>query len=444
MVVRRGPAIDDTLMFLPIAALFAGCFLAVLSFQTRHGGAMFQSFIQEQVDYFAELMGRSVAIDDVDINLVASSKHFGDADYIRVKAMLERTLDRETIDYLYSFGILESYDPYTYIAPNPDLGVRERYCYPIRHQDQLLGFFWLLGSVEAEEHAIAIKSAKELVAPLLGMSMAREKEFLDQETLARDLISDNPSRVSRAVSLLVRGGRLNVNEEYLVLCIVLESDKPSNMDRDFRQLAHWLGRTTLGQEEDTRNAIHPLLVQLSNELLVILPSRYAVDGYMDLIFDRTVLSKVKIGIGSRANALDLQGSYLQASTIAHILLTLPHFKSVSTWEELGIYGHLMTYLLERKKGMTCMPVTLKVNELYAHDEGLVETLETFLDRAGNVNDTAATLNIHRSTLYYRLAKIEEITKTDLRSGSDRLLLHLEVKLWRLVAHMHTPYDYALR
>lgn len=167
---------------------------------------MFQSFIQEQVDYFAELMGRSVAIDDVDINLVASSKHFGDADYIRVKAMLERTLDRETIDYLYSFGILESYDPYTYIAPNPDLGVRERYCYPIRHQDQLLGFFWLLGAVEAEEHAIAIKSAKELVAPLLGMSMAREKEFLDQETLARDLISDNPSRVSRAVSLLARGG----------------------------------------------------------------------------------------------------------------------------------------------------------------------------------------------------------------------------------------------
>ena len=76
---------------------------------------------------------------------------------------------------------------------------------------------------------------------------------------------------------------------------------------------------------------------------------------------------------------------------------------------------------------------MKVNEVYAHDEGLVETLETFLDRAGKVNETASTLNIHRSTLYYRLAKIEEITKTDLHTGSDRLLLHLEVKLWRLLS-----------
>ena len=41
---------------------------------------MIQNFIQEQVDTLARTLQRSVAIDDVGINLVAVSKHFDDAD----------------------------------------------------------------------------------------------------------------------------------------------------------------------------------------------------------------------------------------------------------------------------------------------------------------------------------------------------------------------------
>ena len=44
---------------------------------------MIQNFIQEQVDTLARTLQRSVAIDDVGINLVAVSKHFDDADDAR-------------------------------------------------------------------------------------------------------------------------------------------------------------------------------------------------------------------------------------------------------------------------------------------------------------------------------------------------------------------------
>jgi hypothetical protein len=47
---------------------------------------------------------------------------------------------------------------------------------------------------------------------------------------------------------------------------------------------------------------------------------------------------------------------------------------------------------------------------------LVETLEAYLDRAGDVKATAEALNLHRATLYYRLQRIEEITGARLRSG----------------------------
>ena len=61
---------------------------------------MIQNFIQEQVDTLARTLQRSVAIDDVGINLVAVSKHFDDADDARVRAILARTLEEDSVPVL--------------------------------------------------------------------------------------------------------------------------------------------------------------------------------------------------------------------------------------------------------------------------------------------------------------------------------------------------------
>ena len=46
--------------------------------------------------------------------------------------------------------------------------------------------------------------------------------------------------------------------------------------------------------------------------------------------------------------------------------------------------------------------------------------------------TAEALFLHRASLYYRLQRIEELTGASLKSGSDRLVLHLGLKLARLL------------
>ncbi len=51
----------------------------------------------------------------------------------------------------------------------------------------------------------------------------------------------------------------------------------------------------------------------------------------------------------------------------------------------------------------------------------------FLDCAGSAARAAAALRIHRQTLYYRLARIGELTALDLAEGDDRLLLHASLK-----------------
>jgi DNA-binding PucR family transcriptional regulator len=62
---------------------------------------------------------------------------------------------------------------------------------------------------------------------------------------------------------------------------------------------------------------------------------------------------------------------------------------------------------------------------------LVETLETWLDEGCDSRATVARLQVHRTSLYYRLGRIEEITGLSLNSGAARLDLHLGLKLARL-------------
>jgi hypothetical protein len=62
---------------------------------------------------------------------------------------------------------------------------------------------------------------------------------------------------------------------------------------------------------------------------------------------------------------------------------------------------------------------------------LVETLETYLDVAGNAQVTAERLNLHRTSLYYRLQRVEQLAGTDLKDGQERLALHMALKVARM-------------
>jgi len=64
----------------------------------------------------------------------------------------------------------------------------------------------------------------------------------------------------------------------------------------------------------------------------------------------------------------------------------------------------------------------------------------FLDCAGEAQRTAAQLRVHRTTLYYRLNRIEQISGLSLRDGRDRLLAHLALRLHHLYGTPALPTD----
>jgi hypothetical protein len=95
---------------------------------------------------------------------------------------------------------------------------------------------------------------------------------------------------------------------------------------------------------------------------------------------------------------------------------------VTRWDDLRAQ-RLLSALPETALG----DLPAGVRSLLEHEQ-LALTLETYLDHAGDVKQTAAELWLHRTSLYYRLRRIEEIAGVDLTRGEDRLLCHVALRL----------------
>jgi hypothetical protein len=103
-----------------------------------------------------------------------------------------------------------------------------------------------------------------------------------------------------------------------------------------------------------------------------------------------------------------------------VAAAVPRLSPVAHWAELGAWR-----TVSELGGPDPAVVPLLA------DRVLTETAEVFLDCAGSASRAAAALQIHRQTLYYRLARIAEVTGLDLADGEARLLLHASVKAARL-------------
>ena len=113
---------------------------------------------------------------------------------------------------------------------------------------------------------------------------------------------------------------------------------------------------------------------------------------------------------------------------ARVAARLPALGDVARWSELGVYRVLsMVDPLDVRAVHPGLPRLLDSDGAQV----LVDTLETYLDLAGNAHATAERLQLHRTTLYYRLQRVEQLAGTDLKDGHERLCLHLALKLARL-------------
>ena len=144
-----------------------------------------------------------------------------------------------------------------------------------------------------------------------------------------------------------------------------------------------------------------------------------------------VKCQVFIGIGGKTdNIQDYFISSEQARHALNIVESRLQNKGIAFFEELGSYtvlhhlDHLPDIDLFIETQLRPLEEYSKINNI-----NLVQTLRAYLQNNGNAKATAEELYLHRSSLLYRLEKIESILVVDLNDAEVRFNLMMAFKLW---------------
>ncbi|WNF00391.1 helix-turn-helix domain-containing protein [Streptomyces luomodiensis] len=401
---------------------------------------MLEGRLQDVVDELAERIGRSVAVNDPRVHILCASRHFGDEDRVRVRAVLQRDAGSAAAGHILAQGVDRWTEPGV-IPPRDDLGMRARLCAPIRWRHQLLGLLMVIdpdGSLSPAS-VEAVVEATGVLAPLMyGEFAARDTERMAREEALRQLLSPSATVRKAGRDALVRGGRLPSARCAGVTVARVVGDPPA----DRAGVVEVALRTGLERVAGDR-ALHTefcldgprgLLLTCSDR--PVPEERLRARAAVLLQQVRSVLdgsAECVAGIGETVEGGVEQAwmSYEQAAGAARAAGPQTGGDGVVRWAELGALAPLSLIPPDR---LTPALLPAPLRALLARDPSgrLTETLAAYLDHAGSAPRTADALHLHRTSLYYRLQRIAELTGLDLADGDNRLTLHLGLRLRSLM------------
>ena len=334
---------------------------------------MSEDALQEIVDALSVRLGRPVLVDDVELRPLAYSSQFGELDTLRTASILGRAAPDWAREVLFGHGIRGATEP-VHIPPHAANEMEARLCIPILRANRRLGYLWLLEDrpVEGDDLDLARTSAAEAAEVLQTEADTQLDRHRHEQELLTALLTGQADAAAATLD----------QERYLpqrpvVVCV--------------------------GAVEDLRARIPAKHALIGEHAAIVAP--HHVDALTG-----------PAGIGDAFSDLrDAPRSHRRAQAALGE-------SGVTRWDEL-----------RAQRLLSALPPTALgdlpdgVRALLDHEQ-LALTLETFLDHAGDVKQTAAELWLHRTSLYYRLRRIEEIAGVDLNRGEDRLLCHVALRL----------------
>jgi hypothetical protein len=387
----------------------------------------------------AARLHRAVAIDDPHIRLLVHTAHDENVDSYRVQSVLTMQAPADLVDYVRSFGIATAEQPVR-IPRHDEWGLLSRVCVPIRCDKQLFGYLWLIDDENTITDA-ELKMAADAAAAA-GQLLHRDRLLGDlrgnrDRELLRDVLSDDSTAREHAAAQLVAHDRVSATASVVVVGVRLAESTlervpsaPTELDvaleRAARNLAPHSALTVSRSDghgallvADTKLPSPEQLIEHAKQLQAALAK--ALDG-----------GDVVVAVGPSVRGLDAaHRSHAGAEDALKVAAAVPGFGDVVAYDDLGIYA-LLVHLPLDELPADAVPAGLRALIDKDTSGQLIETLETYLDAAGDARTAVERLSVHRTSLYYRLSRIEKIAGMSLADGGDRLALHLGIKLARLV------------
>jgi sugar diacid utilization regulator len=395
-----------------------------------------ENAIQSAVDQLAEHLHRSVVINDPGVHMLYSSVHFGDEDQARVQAILKRDAGTKAIGHVLAQGV-STWTTAGVIPANEEIGMKARVCVPIRWHGELVGQMMVMdadGSLTTSELSTINQTARDIAA-----AMAAEGQDSDsgvQEQTVRDLLGREATLRRRALEELaashISGRFENVTAVEFGLQGASDSATQSHADAALRTVL------TIGSRQGRVAELHAVapgtgLLLLGNDMP---PGEAAIRVHVQKMLDQLRdLSSGRFGcvagIGPSVPGLEQAHKTARHAHLARRAAATVLGVPVAVWADLGPYA-LLLQVPDEDVNEESLPE--EVRRLLSVDPGgdLTETLRLYLDHACNGPAASEALHIHRTTLYYRLGRITELTGLDLTDGRTRLSLHLGLTMLDLI------------
>lgn len=188
----------------------------------------------------------------------------------------------------------------------------------------------------------------------------------------------------------------------------------------------------VGQYVDVIVALYPV-----DDTGGLVRVRTAIDELRQQLATRTPSGLVAAGISRPSQGLaSLRDAYREAKDAVSIAGELNDVEHTTFYGDLKLY-QLLLALKERNLANLHQFYEETLDPLVEHDNrkqsDLIRTLEGFFAANGNLAKAAQDLDVHRNTLVYRLERISELTNLDLNDADNRLILHLALKVQRVLS-----------
>lgn len=385
--------------------------------------------LQQLVEDLAGQLQAPALIEDDELRMVAYSSHDVLIDDIRRESILVKQAPAAVSDWFRRYDLKAAAGPVR-IPRDQDRKILGRLCVPIKYRGARLGYLWLidddgrLGDAQVRTAAQAADQAGLMMfGDILGERMA--------SGVLAHLLSPLEELRADAMGHVDDGGLRGLRGP--VIAVVVRTAHAA-MPLSEPMLAQSLRDVTRGRWAGDviglANPDHGVLVahdhgvaagyELASAARASLLRRLHQDG---------AEASVVAGIGDPAVLADTRLSYRQARQAARVAATIPPTGPAARWQDLGVFRTLA----QLPAGAEAASLDPRLSALLDQaDDSVLATLETYLDLAGDAKASAERLRLHRGTLYYRLQKAEQTAGISLRSGNDRLALHLGFKLARLI------------
>ncbi len=402
--------------------------------------------LQELADSIGDLVRCPVTIETPDLRLLAYSRQPDTIDAIRRSTILQKQAPHEVTRALRESGVmrlLSSQDRAFRVNLN-SIGLVGRVAVPVKAGGKLVGIIWVHevsrqltdGDLRALEGA-ADDVAEEMTrsAESARAQQQRVSGFLFDLAISSDLKEE--AITSEAQSL-----EISVPLPFFLVLVDLDGGGDPAQERVAHRRAAAVAsvarQANLGSERSF------LVAQRGAEVLMLAGVHSASDKSCERSLATAEIEKWLHGelpgkpaaiSGPWDRLADLPRAYRQAAACITIARGLGLADFPVSYNRLGAL-FLLSELASAYPEPAEYPFHSRLESLVDYDArraagfSLAETLEAYLDCAGNAGLAAGRLHIHRNTLDYRLKRITEISGLDLADGVERLSVHLELKLRR--------------